>query len=153
MIEKENKQIRVRIPDPTIWEKFIKHVKSKHGKTYGVIGSELQNAITQFLKHPEIINIKELKEKHQLKLQKLEQEIAKKTDQHEQLQTQHEKLRNKYDHLQERFNKSQKELNTLERENSGLRVVVAKVQKMSIIERILNRLPEEVKQLSSSEDK
>lgn len=64
---------------------------------------------------------------------------------------QYDKLRNRYDHIQERFIKNQRELNTLERENSKLRVVVAKVQKLSLFERLLNRLPDEVKQLEAGE--
>ena len=63
-----------------------------------------------------------------------------------------DKLRNKFDHLQERFIKGQKELNVLERENSDLRVVVAKIEKMSFFERVLNRLPSEVKQLKSGKE-
>ena len=58
---------------------------------------------------------------------------------------------NNYDHLQERLNKSQRELNMLERENSDLRVVVAKIEKMSFLERVLNRLPSEMKQLTTDE--
>lgn len=68
------------------------------------------------------------------------------------LQNRNDKLCNNYDHLQARFNKSQNELNTLERENSDLRVIVAKIQKMSFFERILNRLPSEVKQITTKDD-
>ena len=68
------------------------------------------------------------------------------------LQNSNDKLRNNYDHLQARFNKSQKELNSLERNIIDLRVIVAKIQKMSFLERVLNRLPSEVKQLTSNDN-
>lgn len=71
---------------------------------------------------------------------------------YDQLQGRHDKLRSRYDHLQERLNKSQRELNMLERENSDLRVVVAKIEKMSFFERVLNRLPSEVKELKSGKE-
>lgn len=47
------------------------------------------------------------------------------------LQNRYDKLRNNFDHLQVRFNKSQLDVNVLEREVSGLRVVLAKVEKLS----------------------
>jgi chromosome segregation ATPase len=65
----------------------------------------------------------------------------------------YDKLRNRFDHLQARFNKCQGDLNVLEREVSVLRVVLAKVEKLSLWERVLNRLPVEVKQLSSGLEK
>jgi len=41
----------------------------------------------------------------------------------------------------------------LEMEVSSLRAAVVKVQKMSLLECVLNRLPEEVKQLNSGLEK
>ena len=62
------------------------------------------------------------------------------------------KVRNKYEHLQERFSKSQKDLNDLERGESSLKVAIAKLQKLNLLERILNRLPEEIKQLTEGKE-
>jgi DNA repair ATPase RecN len=83
-------------------------------------------------------------------LHKAQDNYSQLHEEHFRLQDRCDKLRNKHDHLQERFNKSQGELNVLERENSQLRVVVAKIEKLSFFERVFNRLPSEVKQLTTN---
>ena len=98
--------------------------------------------------------LKEIIQKQEKDIRNLKEEkeyLQGLQEKNDQLQNQHDKLRNKHDHLQERFNKSQNELNLLERENSDLRVVVAKVGKMSLWERVLNRLPGEVKELKGKQ--
>jgi hypothetical protein len=56
-------------------------------------------------------------------------------------------LRNRFDHLQARFNKCQEEQNKLERELSYLRLLMLKIKKRNLFERVLNRLPEALKEL------
>ena len=141
MSEKRSKQIGARIPDSQVWDSFLGYVKNKHGKVYGVAGIELQNALLNYLKNPEILNTKEFEKK----IEKLQEKLNKKKEEYN-------KIRNNYDHIQARFNKSQSELNILERENSQLRVAVAKVQKMSLFERLMNRLPDEIKELEVGKD-
>jgi chromosome segregation ATPase len=215
---KEVKYIKTKIPDSSVWDSFLEHIKDTYGKTYGFIGMELQNALIHYIENPQKSDINEIKGKYQGKIEKLKNKIntieqrhskelqkandtisnLKKThdnevkklkqkitvaealnkqterikernhdlekdiealkrekeyfqglqEKNENLQVQHDKLRNKHDHLQERFNKSQKELIILEREVTQLRVVVAKIEKMSLWERLINRLPSEVKELS-----
>lgn len=137
------KQIATRIPDSSVWDSFLEHVEQKHGKTHGVLGLELQNILVQYLECP----------KEDIEALKMENDHLKGLEgKYDQLQGRHDKLRSRYDHLQERLNKSQRELNMLERENSDLRVVVAKIEKMSFFERVLNRLPSEVKELKSGKE-
>ena len=145
MEKSQSKEIRVKLSDSLIWMSFLDYIQHKHGKTYGVIGIELQNALIQYLKLPEGVDIDELVNKHEYELERLQNLLNRKTEEHD-------KLRNRYDHLQERFNKSQNELNISERENSQLRVVVAKIEKLSLWERVLNRLPSEVKQLTTEKE-
>lgn len=142
-----------------MWDFFLDHIKSVHGKIYGLIGVEVQNALQQYITNHKQPSIQEYETRIQTlemeneQLKNLKKSLDKKTAQYDQLQNRFDKLRNKFDHLQERFNKSQKELVISERENSNLRVTVAKIEKLSFWERLLNRLPEEVKQLSSLDGK
>lgn len=145
MEKSQSKEIRVKLSDSSVWMSFLEYIEDKHGKTYGVVGIELQNALIHYLKCPEEVDIKQLVNTHEYELKKLQDLLNQKTNEHD-------KLRNRHDHLQERFIKGQKDLNVLERENSQLRVVVAKIEKMSFFERVLKRLPEEVKQLTTTED-
>lgn len=190
------KQIVTRIPDSSVWVSFLEYVEKKHGKTHGVIGLELQNALLKFLDGSESIDIEALIEKHHDEVLKLQNKLSRQDkvikvqrndivefngvvkslreenialvsevkvlrkaqedynglhNEYLKLQNVNDRLRNNYDHLQARFNKSQNDLNGLEREISDLRVVVAKIQKMSFFERVLNRLPSEVKQLTTKD--
>jgi peptidoglycan hydrolase CwlO-like protein len=61
-------------------------------------------------------------------------------------------LRNRFDHLQARFNKCQEEENKLEREISYLRLLMMEIKKRSIFERVLNRLPEGLKELEEGRE-
>lgn len=61
-------------------------------------------------------------------------------------------LRNRYDHLQARFNKCQEEQNKLEREISYLRLLMMEIKKRNIFARILNHLPEGLKQLEEGRE-
>jgi chromosome segregation ATPase len=189
MVKKVGKEIRAQVPDAHVWEDFLKYIKKIHGKTYGHIGNEVQNALLYYIESFQKGNMDEIKDEllkwqnKSFKQEKLNEIQQKKINtlnesnnefiqqinvlkaenavfqgiknQYDQLnneymglRNQHDKLRNKHDHLQERFNKSQKELNLLEKETRVLHVAVAKVQKMSLFERLLNRLPQEVKQLN-----
>ena len=153
MGNKEEKKIIAVIPDGKVWDYFLSHIKEVYGKTYGYIGSEVQNALKQYVENYQKDDIKDVEEKYQREIQELENKHLKEIqDTHNQLYQDYDKLRNKFDHLQERFIKGQKDLNVLERENSDLRVVVAKIEKMSFLERVLNRLPSEVKQLKSDKE-
>ena len=166
MDKKEEKRIRAIIPDGSIWFYFLEHIKSVHGKTYGYIGVEVQNALKQYVENYEKPDIQDMENKYQRKIQELQDKYESEIntlkieienlkglkEKHDQLQNNHDKLRNKYDHLQERLNKSQNELNMLERETRKLHVVIAKIEKLSFFERVLNRLPSEVKQLTTNED-
>lgn len=174
MVKKESKHVGIRIPDSSVWTSFINHVEQKHGKTYGVAGLELQNALKFYLDHPEGANINEMKKKHFEDLQIMEDKINeleinqkseskqfnqklddkkkqhdKLSEQHDRILNQYDKLRNKLDHLQERFNKSQDEVNLLQREIGHLRVAMTKVHGMSLFDRLLNRLPEEIKEIEA----
>lgn len=191
------KQIVTRIPDSSVWVSFLEYIENKHGKTHGVIGLELQNALIRFLEEPESVDVEKIREQHQNDVLNLQNKLFKqdkiikvqKSDlvefkkvvkelnkentilltetkvlhkaqdaynelhkEYLKLQNRKDKLRNNYDHLQARLNKSQKELNMLERETRKLHVVIAKIEKLSFFERVLNRLPEELKQLTSGED-
>ena len=64
-----------------------------------------------------------------------------------------DRLRNKHDHLQERLNKSQEEIIHLERELTDYRLAISKVQNLGFMDRLLNKLPDEVKRLESKEVK
>lgn len=197
MDKKGEKRIISTIPDGSVWDSFLEHIKSVYGKTYGYIGVEVQNALKQYVENYENPDIQEVEHKYQKDVLKLQDRMFKQNkdieaqqnsldsfrevveelekengvlqtentllhevqDKYDQLhkerlnlQNRHDKLRNKHDHLQERFNKCHSELNTLERENSRLRMVVAKIEKLSFWERLLNRLPSEVKQLTTKED-
>lgn len=57
-----------------------------------------------------------------------------------------DRLRASKDHLQERL-KSQDEIIQLERDLNKYRIVVTKVQALSFMNRILNRLPDDIKEL------
>jgi bisphosphoglycerate-dependent phosphoglycerate mutase len=151
MIERAEKQIMTKIPDGTVWDSFLEHIQSVHGKTYGHIGMEVQNALKQYVENYDQVIIQ--KYESEINALKTENEHLKGSqEKYDQLFDDYRKLRNKYDHLQERFNKSQNELNLSERENSQLRVVVAKIEKLSLWERLLNRLPSEMKQLKSGKE-
>jgi chromosome segregation ATPase len=58
-------------------------------------------------------------------------------------------LRNKYDHLQVRFNKCQEEQNKLERE---MRLLIMETKKKNFFDRVLNRLPENLKELKEGRE-
>ena len=64
-----------------------------------------------------------------------------------------DRLRNKYNFIQERLNKSQEEVIKLERELTSYRLVVSQIRNLSFMDRVLNKLPDEVKQLESKEIK
>lgn len=61
-------------------------------------------------------------------------------------------ISNKYDHLQARFNKCQEEQNKLEREVSYVRLLMMQIKKRSLFERVLNRLPEGLKELEEGKE-
>ena len=151
----------------------MEHIESVYGKTYGHIGMEVQNALKQYVENYQKDDIQDVEDRYQRKMEEMRDKCKSKIkalemennalqgvqDSYDQLheeyfklQNQNNKLRNNYDHLQERLNKSQRELNMLERENSDLRVVVAKIEKMSFLERVLNRLPSEMKELTSGKE-
>lgn len=83
-------------------------------------------------------------------------ESKNKLDQYEydnrKLTNQLDVLRNRYDHLQVRFNKCQEEQNKLEREVSYLRLLMMQIKKRNFFERVLNRLPEGLKQLEEGKE-
>jgi len=64
-----------------------------------------------------------------------------------------DRLRNKHDFVQERLNKSQEEIIKLERELTNYRLIVSKIRNLSFMDRVLNKLPDEVKQLEPKEIK
>ena len=151
MVKESLKEIRAHIPDVMVWNSFLEHIKSVHGKTYGHIGMEVQNALKQYVENYDQVGVQ--KYESEINALKMENDHLKGLEgKYDQLYGDYRKLRNNYDHLQARFIKGQKELNVLERENSDLRVVVAKIEKMSFFERVLNRLPSEVKQLKSGKE-
>lgn len=45
MSEKGDKRVIAYIPDVNIWDSFLEHIKAVHGRTYGFIGVEVQNAL------------------------------------------------------------------------------------------------------------
>jgi predicted nuclease with TOPRIM domain len=161
MDKKDMKTIRVVFPDGKVWDSFLGHIKSVYGKTYGYIGFEVQNALIQYIKAYHEPSIAELKDGYEKELQELEKSYINEIKPlkienyhlrefkgtYDSLFQDYQQLRNNYDHLQARFNKSQEDLNNLEREISQLRVVVAKIEKLSFLERLFNRLPNEIKQL------
>lgn len=61
-----------------------------------------------------------------------------------------DRLRTSKDHLQERYNKSQNEIIQLEKELSKYRVAITKVQGLSFMDRVFNRLPEDIKELNAA---
>ena len=151
MKKKEEKRIIAYIPNGRVWDSFLEHIKSVHGKTYGLMGVEVQNALKQYVENYDQVSVQ--KYESEINALKMENEHLKGSQKkYDQLYSDYRKLRNNYDHLQERFNKSQNELNISERENSQLRVVVAKIEKLSLWERVLNRLPSEVKQLTTEKE-
>ena len=166
MAKSKLKEIRVYVPDGKTWDSFLEHIKNVHGKVHGYIGFEVQNALIQYMEGYHEPSIAELRDKYEKELQELQRSHLKEVKSlksendhlrdlqgtYDSLFHNHEKLRNNYDHLQARFNKSQEELNTLERENSQLRVVVAKIEKLSFFERLFNRLPSEIKQLTTDKE-
>jgi chromosome segregation ATPase len=100
----------------------------------------------------ELINeIKSIKEENK-RFKKYRSKLDDKTGKYDKLLNQYDKLRNKLDHLQERFNKSQDEVNSLQRETSQLKIVMTKVQGMSLFDRLFNRLPEEIKEIETSQN-
>ena len=74
------------------------------------------------------------------------------TDDNGRLKNELDVLRNRYDHLQARFNKCQEEQNKLEREISYLRLLMMQIKKRNIFARVLNRLPEGLKQLEEGRE-
>lgn len=58
------KQIVTRIPDSSVWVSFLEYIENKHGKTHGVIGLELLNALLRFLDGSESVDVDEIREKH-----------------------------------------------------------------------------------------
>lgn len=44
-----SKVVRIRLPNPEVWQKFIQFIEKKHGKVWGLIGFELQNAILNYM--------------------------------------------------------------------------------------------------------
>lgn len=59
------------------------------------------------------------------------------------------KIKNKREHAQERLNKTQDELNDTLKRLEKYSYAIGQVQNMSFIDRLLNRLPEEIKQLKA----
>ena len=108
---------------------------------------DLNNEIT---KNQE--KIKELEEKSK-ETDDLKEKMAEMQDKYDKLLNDSDKLRNTKDHLQERFNKSQEEVIKLERESNTYRIAIAKIQSLSFMDRLLNRLPDEIKQLPETENK
>jgi hypothetical protein len=97
-----NREIRVNLPTYATWDLFLDYIPTKHGKTYGMIGMELEKAITQYLEYPDAVNVYEMENIHKEEIEKLKASLNTQINQED-------RLRNKYDHLQERFNKSQNE--------------------------------------------
>jgi septation ring formation regulator EzrA len=93
--------------------------------------------------------LKLLKEENE-RLKSYRYKLDEKTEQHDKLLNQKDKLRNKYDHLQERFNKSQEDVINLERELNAYRIAVNKIQSLSFMDRLFNRIPKDVKELGAS---
>lgn len=92
-------------------------------------------------------------------MEKLNTEIANYKEKIDEIQNKYDKLlndndklRNSKDHLQERFNKSQEEVIGLERELNSYRIAITKVQSLGFMDRLMNRLPDEIKQLPTAEN-
>ena len=60
------------------------------------------------------------------------------------------KIKNKREHAQERLNKTQDELNETLKRLEKYSYAIGQVQHMNIIDRILNRLPQQVKELQAA---
>ena len=69
-----------------------------------------------------------------------------------QLQVRYDKRQNKIDALSERLNKSLKRESDLERELRAYSTAIVKMETRGIMDRILNRIPEDIKQLTSTID-
>lgn len=67
-----------------------------------------------------------------------------------QLQVRYDKRQNKIDGLSERLNKSLKRESDLERELRTYSTAIVKMETRGIMARIMNRIPEDIKQLTSS---
>lgn len=63
------------------------------------------------------------------------------------------KIKNKREHAQERLNKTQDELNETLKRLEKYSYAIGQVQHMNIIDRLLNRLPEQIKELQPASDK
>ncbi|WP_461436410.1 hypothetical protein, partial [Methanosphaera sp.] len=62
------------------------------------------------------------------------------------------KIKNKREHTQERLNKTQDELNNTLKRLEKYSFAIGQVKNMSFIDRIFNRLPEEIKELQPGKD-
>ena len=62
------------------------------------------------------------------------------------------KIKNKREHAQERLNKTQDELNNTLKRLEKYSYAIGQVQNMSFLDRLYNRLPEQIKELQSGEE-
>ena len=84
----------------------------------------------------------------------LEEKYRQQVDETNKQVQENTKIKNKREHAQERLNKTQDELNDTLKRLEKYSFAIGQVQSMSFIDRLLNRLPEEIKELSAgTEDK
>lgn len=163
----------IRISNQKIWKDFIHKLEQENGTSKGYIGSTIEYFIKQYT-NSEINAVEDRRlEEHNKsledQLQKLEEEnkvlqlnIKNTSKLHQQsmdlIENIQEELtkqqkdtrtaRNDYKHSQEVLNKLQTEYNQLQKENKKYIYCIAQIQKMSLLERLLNKYPEEIKELN-----
>lgn len=118
--------------DNILCENTISNLK-KNINLYKAKVKELENLAIEIKEYKEKMN--QIQQKYDILLNK------------------HDKLRTSKDHLQERFNKCQNEQIKLERENKAYLVAITKIQSLNFIRRLLNRIPEDIKQLTTTIEK
>ena len=84
---------------------------------------------------------KNLEEKYMIQVEETNKQVQENT-----------KIKNKREHAQERLNKTQDELNDTLKRLEKYSFAIGQVQNMSFLDRLFNRLPEQVKELQPGKD-
>lgn len=139
----------------TDYENRIKEIEQEHEKQIILKDQQLQEKQEKIahLEH-ELKNIKENNEtiKESLKetqkaIKSMNKTIESANKKVEQQEKDTRTARNDYKHIVETHNKLQEEYIALEKENKQYAVIIAEVKKMSLLERIIGKYPENIKEL------
>lgn len=120
----------------------------KELKSFKVMNKELEEVKLEF--EAEISNLKKKIENQDMEIQEYKFQNEDLQNNINNLQSKYDKRQNKNDALSERLNKSLKRESELEHELRKYTAAMVKIETRGFIDRMFNRIPEDVKQLTAS---